>query len=1037
MMKMLLKKETIAFCILFCGLSTIMYSQQITGTVTDPGGVPLSGATIIEKGTTNGVQADFDGNYTIIPSNDNAILVFSYIGFSNKEENVSGRTTINVTLQEDVSKLDEVVVIGYGTQRRQNVSAAISTVDSEALEGRPVADFQSALQGQVAGLQITSNSGRPGAGNNIQIRGAGTITGNSSPLYVIDGAIVENGIGGGGDPFATINPADIASINVLKDASAAAIYGARAANGVIIVTTKKGKPGKASINFNTFSGFQNVTNKLDLLDSQQYQEAYNTARDNAGQARIPNLDGTTITTNTDWQDAILRTGIIQNYELSASGGNEKTRYYTSVAHYDEEGIVLNTGLERTTLRFNSTTELGKFTFGNSITYSRSVFDREYSGNGFNVLNWAIRNPPTVEVFNPETVGGFGGPVEDDGNDRILNPVAAQSLITNQSTVNRLLGNIYGAYKVLDGLEFKISVSADLNTFKNREYSPFFNQIPGAGVGSVVTLDDGAFVEERRGDGNSFIVENTLNYRKDFNKHTVDALIGFTTQERTNSFMEARNVGGAISDGFPVLTASVDDNLGAATGTISEVRTVSYIGRMIYDYDDRYLATANFRRDGSSVFSAGNYFDNFFSGSVGWVVSNEKFLRNSEAISNLKIRASYGFLGNDRINANAARSTLQNNIRYILGINGEEVLGTARAGRVGNSALQWEKQEQLNIGLDAAFAKNKLTLTADYFVKSSIDLLLNFDLPETTGFNNIIINSGEVENRGLELAIGYRDQFGDFSFGFSANATFLDNEVTQLTDGLDFIGRNSSNLYGNQPRNRVEVGRPISSFFGYRVEGIYQSQEEIDNGPTPIAAAQPGDLRFSDVSGPDGVPDGIINEDDQTFIGDATQDLQYGFSLNLGYKGFDLSAQFQGVAGNDIWNDTKFNTDTYFLSGNLSTRVLNAWTPENPSNTVPRATTDATFFAQPSSFYVEDGSYLRLKNLQVGYSFSVGTLDQIGVGLTNARIYFAGQNIFTITNYSGYDPEIGITNPNNSNALGFDNVSYPQARTLTVGLQLGF
>ncbi len=1036
MIRFLFKNRTVLCCMLICGIGMIAHAQEVSGTITDSGGVPLAGASVIEKGTTNGVQTDFDGNYMIKVTDASATLTFSYIGFLKKEEALNGRTTINISLQEDVAKLEEVVVIGYGTQRRENVSAAIATVDSEALEGRPVADFQSALQGQISGLQITSNSGRPGAGNNIQIRGAGTITGDSSPLYVIDGTIVENGVGGGGDPFATINPSDIASVNVLKDASAAAIYGARAANGVIIITTKKGRPGKTNINFNTFAGFQNATNTLDLLNSQQYQQAYNTARDNAGQDRIPNLDGTTIGTNSDWQDALLRTGTLRSYELSASGGGENSRYYTSVAHYDEEGTILGTGLERTTIRFNSTSKLGKFTLGNSVTFSRSVFDREYEGNGFNTLTWALRSSPTVEIFNPNTIGGFGGPTEQDGNDRVLNPVAAQSLIDNENTVNRLLGNVYASYEILNGLTAKVGFSADLITFKNKSFAPFFNQIPGAGVGSVVSLDDGAFVSERRGDNNSYIVESTLNYRNDFGKHTVDALVGYTTQERNQSFLSATNFGGFINPDFPVLTASVDDNEGAATGTLTEVRTISYIGRMIYDYDDRYLATFNFRRDGSSVFSEGNYFDNFFSGSLGWVISNEAFLRDSEVISNLKLRGSYGFLGNDRINANAARSTLQPNIRYILGVNGEEVLGTARAARVGNSGLQWEKQKQLNIGLDAAFLNNKLTLTADYFVKTSDDLLLSFDLPQTTGFSNIIINSGEVENKGLELAFGFREQIGEVSFGFSANATFLDNEVTRLTDGLDFIGRNSSNLYGNQARNRIEVGQPISSFYGYRVDGIYQSEEEIENGPTPLGNAQPGDLRFADVSGPDGVPDGVINEEDQTFIGDATQDLQYGFGFNVGYKGFDLSAQFQGVSGNDIWNGTKFITETYFLSGNQSTNVLNAWTPDNPSTTVPRATTDGSFFAQPSSFYVEDGSYLRLKNLQIGYSLTNRTLEQVGVGVTKARIYLAGQNLLTFTDYSGYDPEIGISSTG-SNALGFDNVSYPQSRTVTVGLQLGF
>lgn len=1031
-----IKKRTLLFLILLYGMSTMAQAQQVSGKITDSQGGSLPGASIVEKGTANGMQTDVDGNFTFEVSSLEASLIISFIGFETVEVPINNRSVVNVSLQDDIFSLNEVVVIGYGSQKRENVSAAIATVDSKALEGRPVSNFQSALQGQIAGLQITSNSGRPGAGNAIQIRGAGTITGSSNPLYVIDGVIVENGIGGG-DPFSTINPGDIESISVLKDASAAAIYGARAANGVIIVTTKRGKVGKATFNFNTFAGFQNATNTLDLLDASQYQQAYNTARDNAGQARIPNLDsGAVFNNSSDWQDALLRTGVVQNYELSASGGNEDTRYYTSLGHYREEGIIMGTGLERTSLRFNSTTDKGNFTLGNSVTYSYSEFDREYSGNGFNALAWAIRNPPTVDVFNPETIGGFGGPTDQDGNDRILNPVAAQSLMTNKNTVSRLLGNVYAAYEFIDGLEYKISVSADLTNFQNREYAPFFNQIPGAGVGSVVTFDNGAFVEERRGNSSSFIVENTINYRKDFNLHALDVLAGYTAQQRASSFMEARNVGGAISNGFPVLSASVDDNLGAAIGTISEQRNLSYIGRVIYDYDDRYLATANFRRDGSSVFSAGNYYDNFFSGSVGWVLSNEQFLVDNDFINTLKLRASYGFLGNDRINANAARSTLETNIRYILGINGEEVLGTARAGRVGNSGLQWEKQEQLNIGLDAAFVDNKVTFTADYFIKTSVDLLLTFDLPETSGFNNIIINSGEVENRGLELVLGYREKIADFTFGISANVTFLDNEVTRLTDGLDFIGRNSSNLYGNQPRNRVEVGRALSTFYGYQVVGIYQSQEEIDNGPTPVEPSQPGDLRFADISGPEGVPDGVITADDQTFIGDATPDIQYGFSLNLGYKGFDFSAQFQGVYGNDIWSDTKFFTDSYFLSGNLSTRVLDAWTPENPSNTVPRATSGGTIFAQPSSFYVEDGSYLRLKNLQVGYTLTKNIINKVGLGLTSARIYFAGQNLLTFTNYSGYDPEIGV-NGNNSNAYGFDDVQYPQARTLTMGLQIGF
>ncbi|AWX43236.1 TonB-dependent receptor SusC [Flagellimonas maritima] len=1027
MMKMLLKKETIAFCMLFYGMGAFIYSQQITGTITDPGGVPLSGATIIEKGTTNGVQADFDGNYTIIPSNDNATLVFSYIGFSSKEENIGGRTTINVTLQEDVSKLDEVVVIGYGTQRRQNVSAAISTVSAEAIEGRPVADFTNAIQGQVAGLQITNSSGRPGAGTQVQIRGTGSITGNSNPLYVIDGSIISTSGGGSGDPLATINPSDIESINVLKDASAAAIYGARAANGVIIITTKRGSSGRAKISLNTFAGFQQATNTLDLLDAQGYQQVYNQVLDNAEQNRIPNLDGTTFNTSTDWQDAVLQTATIQNYEINATGGGENTRYFTSLGHYSEDGIIIGTGLKRTTLRLNTDTKLGKFKIGNSMTYSRSEFDREYSANGRNVLAWSLLNAPTVDIFNPNTIGGFGGPTDDDGGRQILNPVAAQNLVENEGTINRFLGNVYAEYEIIKGLSFRTRLSADIINFQNRFFAPYYQQVPDGIPGDIIGLSDGAEVDETRGESISILLENILTYKTSLGKNNFDFLLGYNIQDDEESRIQARNVGGFISPGFPVLSASTVATA-PATGRKIEQRTLSYIGRVVYDYDNTFLSTFNFRRDGSSIFTEDNYWDNFFSGSVGLVISNLGSLKNSTVLDNLKIRASYGFLGNDRINANAANSVLNSGIRYILGGNQEELIGVAPTGRFANPNLQWEKQKQLNVGLDLGLF-NKFSFTADYFVKTSEDLLLEFPLPSVTGFNNVFINAGEVENKGLELSANFNDKKGDFTYGIGFNVTFLENEVTQLANGVEFINQNSSGLFGNIPRTRVQVGESLFNFFGYQADGIYQSQEEIDAGPTPLANTQPGDIRFADVSGPDGVPDGEITEDDRTIIGDATQDVQYGITLNLGYKGFDLSAQFQGVAGNDIFSDTKFYTEGYFLNGNLSTRVLDAWTPENPSTTQPRAIPNGLSNNNiASSYFVEDGSYFRLKNLQIGYSFPQQILDQLG-GLSNARFYLAGQNVFTITDYSGFDPEQALN--------GFDPVSYPQSRRLTLGVQLGF
>lgn len=1027
MKKILFKKKILVFCALFCGTCLVIQAQQITGKITDSGGIPLAGASVVEKGTSNGTQADFDGNYAINVSTGNATLVFSYIGFNAKEETIDGRSTINLSLSEDVSKLDEVVVIGYGTQRRENVSAAITTLSSDAIEGRPVADFTNAIQGQVAGLQITNSSGRPGAGTEVQIRGTGSITGNSSPLYVIDGAIISTSGGGSVDPLATINPSDIESINVLKDASAAAIYGARAANGVIIITTKRGSSGKAKISLNTFVGFQEATNTLDLLNAQQYQQVYNQVTENSGQNRIPNLDGTTFNRSTDWQDAVLRTANISNYELSATGGGEDTRYFTSIGHYSEDGIIIGTGLKRTNLRLNTDTRKGKFKFGNSMTYSRSESQRENSANGRNVLAWSILNAPTVDILNPNTIGGFGGPDDADGGRQVLNPVASQTLVENEGTINRFLANVYAEYEILPGLDFRTSLSSDIINFHNRFFAPYYQQVPDGIPGDIVGLSNGAEVDETRGESISLLIENSLNYKKSFGKNNFDLLVGYTVQDDEDSRMQARTVGGFISPSLPILSGSTVATA-PPTGRRIEQRTLSYIGRVLYNYDNTVSGTFNFRRDGSSIFTEDNYWDNFLSGSLGLVISNLGSLKDSKSLDNLKLRASYGFLGNDRINANAANSVLQNDLRYIIGGAQQELIGVAPTGRFANPNLQWEKQYQLNVGIDLGLF-NKFTLTADYFIKTSEDLLLQFPLPSVTGFDNIFINAGEVENRGLELAANFSDRKGDFRYGAGFNVTFLDNEVTQLANGVDFINDNNSGLFGNIPRTRIQVGESLFNFFGYEADGIYQSQEEIDAGPTPISNTAPGDIRFRDISGPEGVPDGAITEDDRTIIGDATQDVQFGFNFNLGYKGFDLSAQFRGVLGNDIFSDTRFYTEGYFQNSNLSTRVLDAWTLENPSTTQPRAVFNGLSNNNiASSYFVEDGSFLRLQNLQIGYSFPQKVLKQLG-GISSARFSLAGQNLLTITDYSGYDPEQALN--------GFDPVAYPQSRRFTLGVQLGF
>ena len=1017
--KIFLRMSRFLFVLFTLGLSAL-HAQQVTGTVYDVDGFPLTGATILEVGTGNGTQTDLDGQFSLTVSSEEPVLRISYLGYLSQEVPVQGRNQLEITLSENAETLDEVVVIGYGTQTRDNVSGALSTLSSEAIEGRPVASFQSALQGQVAGLQITSNSGAPGGANNVRIRGTSSITGGSNPLYVIDGVIIQTGVGVAGDPFATLNPSDIASVTVLKDASAAAIYGARAANGVIIVTTKRGRTGQPKISLNTYVGSQSVTNTLDLLNAEQYRQVRNTVAENSGEAPITNLEpGRTLANDTDWQDAIFQNGLIQNYELAASGGTEAFSYYASLGHYDEEGTIIGTGLERTTLRINTDTRLGRFKFGNSLTVSRSATEQEYIGQGNSILAWTLLSPPTVAIRDANNIGGFSGSTNADGDPRILNPVAAQTLIERGGTATRMLGNVFAEYEFVDGLNLRVNLGADQSSFRNRTFAPFFDLGTGE---AVVTLEEGAQVSENLGENLSLLLENTLNFRRQLNDHSLDLLAGYTVQRTEVSGVNVRTVGQNISPGLPVLSGSA--LLPSPPGGFSEeVRTVSFLGRVMYDFDDRYLATFNFRRDGSSIFTRDNYFDNFYSGSVGWVVSNEDFLTGS-TLSTLKLRGSYGFLGNDQINAGATLALLNSDARYILGADQGIAPSLAPGGLVANPNLVWEKQRQLNLGVDLGVLDDRLSFSFDYFVKTSDDLLLSFPLPNATGFENVFLNAAEVQNTGVEFAAGYRSTLGELTYSINANLTLLDNEVKALTEGLESIDRNSTNEF--TARNRIEVGQSLFAFYGYRTDGIYQNQGEIDAGPTPLGGTAPGDLRFVDVNG-----DGAITEDDRTFIGDANQDVQYGFGLNLGFRQLDFSLQFQGVSGNQIWNDTKYLTQAYFRVGNLSTDVLDAWTPSNPSTTQPRAVSPNIANNDiGSDFFVEDGAYLRLKNLQLGYTLGQNTLG--GLPLSNARLYVAGQNLLTFTDYSGYDPEVGSTG-----GFGFDAVGYPQSRRITVGLQLGF
>lgn len=1021
-------KRPLLFLVLVVGIIFSGYGQndiRVTGKVVGADNEPLPGASVVEKGTQNGAQTDFDGLFELYVSDANALITVSYLGFLTQEIPLNNSTDLQVIMEEDQNKLDEVVVIAYGEQKAANVSGALSQVGDEAIEGQSVGDFQNALQGQVAGLTITSNSGAPGGQSAVVIRGAGSISGGNQPLYVIDGNIMNNFIGNQGpgftnpDPLSTISPGDIESITVLKDASASAIYGARAANGVILITTKRGKTGKARFDLDMYTGFQTAWNTLDLLNTQQYQQVMNSARDNAGAQRIPALDGTTLTTYTDWQEEVLRSAPISNIQFRASGGGENTTYSASLGYFDQQGIIIETGMKRYNINLNTDSTLGKFHFGTSVNVSRTIYDKEKVGSARTALDWAIVSAPHVPVFDENNLGGYAGPGVEDG-EPTTNPVAIQNLVYNTNTVNRVLGSVFAEYEIIEGLKYKINGGFDMINFHDRRTVPEFelnqNQVPG--------FEQGSEVGEYRGENNSFLLENTLNYKRSFGKHNLDAIIGYNIQKTHFADMRARVLGQFAGSGLPVLSGSRD--ISNVNGVISETKTNSFIGRIIYDYDEKYLATFNFRNDGSSKFVGDKQYDNFFAASVGWRISNEDFMKDS-FISDLKLRASYGALGNDAINANSARFTLNQNATYVIGTNQDLAPGVGPAGSMQNSDLGWEKQTQLDIGLDFGLFDNRFSMTIDYFDKKSEDLLLTIPVPGHTGFGSITINAGEVTNKGWEFNANWRDYVGDnFTYSIGANLTTLKNEVTQLTEGLDFIETRAFGQLSSVQRVRIEAGHPLNSFYGYEVDGIFQSQAEVDAAPSQSDLTGAGDLRYKDLDG-----NGVIDANDRTFIGDGIPDITYGINIGMGYKNWDFSALMQGVQGVDIWSETKFFTQSYARTNNQNTVVLNAWTPTNPSSTVPRA------LPQPlsdndrvSDFFIEDGSYFRLKNVQLGYSFSQQLRDKMG-GLSKFRLYFSGQNLLTITGYDdvGFDPEVG--------ASGIDNVVYPQARTMTLGLQIGF
>ena len=1012
-------------------------SEQITGKVTDESGDPLPGVSVVIKGTTTGTVTNSDGEYQIKKTENVQTLVFSFIGMETKEINIANQSVIDVMLAEESTWLNEVVAVGYGIKQKKDLTGAVSVVDVEDISNIPVAGVDQMMQGRVAGVNILGDYS-PGGGVSVRVRGFSTVR-NNDPLYIIDGVPVESGIN-------MINPNDIESLQVLKDAASASIYGSRAANGVIIITTKKGVKEEATIRFDTYIGVQNAANQLTPLSAQEYGDLLWEAHYNDGKtpandiygsgpsATIPQfLDANNKVPSTDlnWVDEIMQNALVQSHNLNISKGKGDSFYNLSLGYYNQEGIIKYTDFERVSVRFNSkSTFFDRLVIGENLSLAHSWSNRTTTNSVLGgVVYDAYKYPSIAPVYDVD--GNFAGAFLSD----IRNPLA-RLYHSKDNTYKqlKLFGNVFAELKLVDGLVLKTNFGVDYGTNYRRNFNPKFQETGAHNPSTISTLSNN--YSQRF----EWVWTNTINYLAKFNKHQIDVLAGMESIESTYEYFNASREGFPFEDeNFRFLNAG-DGGSQKNNGSGSQWSLISYMAKADYIYDDRYLASFTFRRDGSSKLGNNNW-GNFPAFSLGWRVSEEDFF-STEKISNLKVRFGWGQNGNQDVPPYATIESYYSNPYYSnYAIDGAQssVSNGFTQTRNGNIDLKWETTTQTNFGFDLGFLNNRLNFTADYFIKNTKDLLLERPLPPIGGGTNQTVwdNVGEMQNKGVELLIDYQSkQVNNFSWNGSLNFSKVNNELTSLPEDIEFIALPSAYLHSvnfDQETSRSMVGQPISSFFGYRSLGIFQNQSEIDAHKVQ-PNAQPGDLRFEDVD-----KDGDLDGDDRDFIGNPHPDFTVGLNLGAQYKNFDVSLFFNGTVGNDVWDLTRYYGDFFNLSAyNKLDRTLDAWSTDNPNGTVPRLSLDdPNNNIRPSSYYISDASYLRLKTLTLGYTFSELARK---IKSTNMRIYVQAQNLFTITGYEGLDPEVGLQSYSSEHRnldIGVDRGLYPPSRTYMVGLNLNF
>lgn len=985
------------------------FEVQVSGTVTDENGDPLPGANVLEQGTTNGTTTDIDGKFSLSVMGENSVLIFSFIGYTTQEVAVGNKTTFSIQLEPDYRTLSEVVVVGYGTVKKSDLTGAVSSVKAEELTAYPALDAVQSLQGRAAGVNITSNNGAPGSTMKIRIRGGTSINASSDPIFVVDGFV----------GAALPPPEDIASIEVLKDASATAIYGSRGANGVIMVTTKKGKPGKTQISFNSSYSTQREINRLDLLNADQFTDYISEARPGFVSAGY----------NTDWQDLIFRRGGIQNYQLSFSGGSEDVSYYLSGSFFDQKGVVINSAYDRFSLTSNVNVKASdRFNIGLNLFARRTSSDgvRTQEGSGGltpGVIASAFKFEPDQGIYKPD--GTYTTARLNDPHD---NPYAVATEMQNEAVTDRFQANVFGEYSILDDLKFRTSFGATINNRRAGFYSPT-SLSEGRNVGGWGTIDGAK--------STLFLNENYLTYNKSFSETSaLTAMVGYSFQTSRNESWgaEAQNF---LSDAFSFWNLGGSSLWQPPFSGLTEWQISSYYGRVNYSLNDKYTITLNARYDGSSNFSKNNKWAFFPSGAFAWNMKNEAFMSDLDAISFWKWRVSYGVTGNQAI---GPYQTLARFSPVFTVINGSTV-NAVRPTTVANDDLTWETTRQMNIGADIGFFNDRVSLTAEYYRMVTSDLLFNVELPQYSGYTSQLKNIGEVENKGLELTLTTRNI--DRALVWDMNVNFAANrqQVLSLPDGNDiYYSSAPGHLVGLGNTQILREGHPVGTFYGWIYDGVYQEGDTFIPGGGFEQAA--GGEKFRDIDGRDadgnltGQPDGLLNANDQTIIGNPHPDFIWGWNNDLKFKNFDLNVFFQGSQGNDILSYTLMELNLLSGINNATTEALKRWTPENTNTDVPKATTGRT--RRVSTRWIYDGSFVRLKNLALGYTLPAVALDKIGIN--KLRVYVSAQNILTFTNYEGYDPEVNYRSESATDGnrnLGLDYGSYPNAKSYTVGLNIGF